>query len=355
MEYYLYITENCNLECTFCCNKQKREGNSNSKSPAEIASFIKQDMKKSGHEKNNVVFYGGEPLLNQKFMKELIQETKNSGLSYVSFTNGTLLGSMDEFLLNNLDALLVSIDGEERIHDKCRGKGTQKKIIENLFKTRSRFNGKTIARMCFTPDSSIYSSVLSVINWFDNVYWQIENSSIKIINEKECLENYSEALGQLIGFWMNHLREGIMKNIIPFQAVTSSILFNRKHSGFRCGAGSNLIAVDINGNCSVCDDLIKEEKFCVGNIFEGINHKKMNETVKNTFCGECEIKNICGGRCFRQWVNFPEKSSFYCNATKLLVNKLNEKIPEINGLIEKGIISKKEFDNPAIQFTEGIP
>jgi len=355
MEYYIYITKECNLNCSYCSNMPRRKNKSNTKSLREIADFILGDIKKEGHQNNNVVFYGGEPLLNQKFIKDFIKKTKGNDLTYLSFTNGTMLDRIDSYLLNELNALCVSIDGEHRIHDKFRGRGTYEKIIENMYKIRSKFKGQTIARLCFVPGSSIYSSVLSVVNWFDHVHWQIENNANKHENLDECLNDYSRDLDLLIAFWVNHLKEGIMKNIIPFQAITSSILFKRKCNNFRCGAGSKLMAIDTDGKCFVCDDLIGTKRFCVGDIWGGVNHGKIKEIGRNVFCRQCKIINICGGRCFRAWEEFPEKIPFYCTATNLLVNKLKKRVPEIKELIGKGIISKKELKNPVIEFTEQIP
>lgn len=314
-----------------------------------------QDMKKEKHPKNGVVFYGGEPLLNQEFIKDVIRKTKFGKLEYLSFTNGTMLDNIDPFLLKKLDALFISIDGEHRVHDKFRGPGTFEKIIQNMFAVKNRFEGKTIARLCHIPGNSIYSSVLGVVNWFDNVHWQIENSPSTITNPKDCLSSYSDDLDLLIGYWTNHLHEGIVKKIIPFQAIVSSLLFEKENHSFRCGAGSKTVAIDTGGECFICDDLIGREKFHIGSVQQGINHEKLRACGKNIFCNGCKIRKICGGRCLRAWQEFPKKMQFYCSTTKMLANKLKEKIPEIKELIKEGIISKQELDNSLAEFTEAIP
>jgi uncharacterized protein len=323
--------------------------------PEEMTGFVLSDLKKENHANNAVIFYGGEPLLNQEFMKEFIQKTSGNELEFVSFTNGTLLDKIDPFLLEKLSILFVSIDGEHRIHDQFRGKGTFEKIIHNVFAVRNRFAGKTVARLCLVPGNSLFSSVLGVINWFDAVHWQIENSSAPIPNPEECLSIYSHDLDCLIEYWMDHLREGIVKNILPFQAIASTILCNKKHVGFRCGAGSKLVAINTSGECFSCDDLVGKKEFFLGTIQEGIDHQKLVSCGQNVFCANCEIRKICGGRCLRSWHEFPEKNGFYCSATKLLVDKVSNQIPEIRELLANNTISLEQLDNALVSFTEAIP
>lgn len=355
VEYYIYATNDCNLNCSFCSNQQKRAGTSGQCSAEEIAGFVLRDIEIEDHKNNSIVFYGGEPMLNQAFLKDFIKKTENNNLTFLSFTNGTLLDSIDPFLLEKLSVLLVSVDGEHRLHDKFRGAGTFERLIRNVFAVRSRFGGKTVARLCFTPGYSLYSSVLGVVNWFDNVYWQIENSPSALTNPSECLSGYSKDLDLLINYWIDHLKDGIMKNIIPFQAVVSSILLERKSHSFRCGAGSRLMAIDTSGNCFVCDDLIGGQEFRIGDVRNGVNRGALRQFSQNISCSGCGIKEICGGRCLRAWRKFPEKTAFYCSTTNTLVSKLKERIPEIKELIEAEIISGHDLDNPISRFTEEIP
>jgi organic radical activating enzyme len=45
-----------------------------------------------------LIFYGGEPLLNQEFIKRLIEDTRGNGLRYLLHTNGSLLNQIDRFV-----------------------------------------------------------------------------------------------------------------------------------------------------------------------------------------------------------------------------------------------------------------
>jgi sulfatase maturation enzyme AslB (radical SAM superfamily) len=51
---------------------------------------------------------------------------------YMMQTNGLLLDKLEPKYINRLNTLLVSIDGDEALTDYYRGKGTYRRVIENL-------------------------------------------------------------------------------------------------------------------------------------------------------------------------------------------------------------------------------
>ncbi len=355
MEYFIYTTKDCNLNCTFCSNAQKRKSMAKAPNAKQTADFVLRDSMERKNADNTVVFFGGEPLLNQKFMLDFVKQANGKKLRYIAYTNGTLLDKLCRPLLDRLDVLFVSIDGNHCAQDTQRGKGTFEKIIRNMYKIRSSFAGQTVARLCFLPEYSIYSSVLGVVNWFDHVHWQIENPLSEKNNSQEWLEKYSGDLDLLIEFWISHLQKGIVKNIIPFQAISHSIISNEIQQGFRCGAGKSIMAISTSGKCFVCDDLVEREEFHIGDIQQGINNKKMHNLAVNTFCSECNIQHLCGGRCLRAWREFKHQTRYYCRATKMLVEKIQKQAPLIKELLENKTIPQQALKNPLSKFTEQIP
>lgn len=67
---------------------------------------------------------------------KLLSYLKKLGYEVRITTNATLLSncSIKELALYNLDALNVSVDGNEGVHDNLRGKGTHKLVFDNLKK-----------------------------------------------------------------------------------------------------------------------------------------------------------------------------------------------------------------------------
>lgn len=132
----LDLTYDCNLLCGFCflnfLPNFKNENRADYLSYDEISALIKSVKRK------NTSFFltGGEPLLRKDLLK-IIKEIKINGFICGLFTNATLLGPdiADRLIESNLNYLLFSLDGPEKIHDTLRGAaGSFKKltIISNI-------------------------------------------------------------------------------------------------------------------------------------------------------------------------------------------------------------------------------
>lgn len=119
-----YMTHRCNLACKFCGRRLLREKEMTTE---EIKNCM-TEFKKMGTAFWS--FNGGEPLLRTD-IEELIKFGKNLGFKCSMSTNGTLISKNIE-KMKNLDLVLTSIDGPEKIHDAIRGEGNFKRTIEGL-------------------------------------------------------------------------------------------------------------------------------------------------------------------------------------------------------------------------------
>jgi uncharacterized protein len=100
------------------------------------------DLKlKNKQNKLFIGFYGGEPLLNIKFIKQIIEfvdqlkTKKELNIEYHMTTNATLLHEHIDFLVANKFLLMISLDGNEANHSyRVYNKNNQNsfwKVIEN--------------------------------------------------------------------------------------------------------------------------------------------------------------------------------------------------------------------------------
>lgn len=144
----LELTEDCNLRCGYCIYNEhhpnhrifsKREMNF-SVAKRSIDYFLRGFK----NDEFALTFYGGEPLLNFKLMKDCIEYTKESypniKFSYGFTSNLTLLTDymIDYFkTLENID-IVCSLDGPQKFHDKFRktlyDKGSYKVATRNFLK-----------------------------------------------------------------------------------------------------------------------------------------------------------------------------------------------------------------------------
>ena len=124
-------TAKCNLKCLHCYSSSEFNEYSNELNTVEA----KQLLRQLAQVKCPVVlFSGGEPLLRNDLF-ELLAEAKKLTLKTVISTNGTLINSAIAGKLVGVGVSYVgiSIDGEEKFHDKFRQvKGSFKKAITGI-------------------------------------------------------------------------------------------------------------------------------------------------------------------------------------------------------------------------------
>ncbi len=366
-EYWVLTTTDCNLCCNYCFEENKVRGSKPNYKLEDLVTMVQKNNPSMQFEneslKTGVVFTGGEPLLNQEFILEFIEKTKkNVSPEYILQTNGTLLDKINPLLLENLNFILISIDGEKEIHDRNRGGGTYDKILENVMRIKPRFSGEIMARItaAVENDFSIYKAVKALWGMFDNFHWQLE-TPIRYVT-KEVLANYlgryKNDMNKLADLWMQELQSKNPKRIIPFQAVITPA----KHVGLRCGAGTSLVVVDLDGTCYGCDSMIGDPRAKIGSIQEGFDTSRFNYQLKMN-CSEEPL------RCWNETYNnklgcmepplgcsIKEVREFYCSTVHILENAIQKKKEYINNLIEnKKIKPENVFMSRIAVYTEQIP
>ena len=154
----LNVTNNCNLDCVYCFEKEKTPA----MMPPEIAieAIDKMYNKLEGREAFTINFFGGEPLLNWKTIKAVIDHCneKNYVVRYGITTNLTILTDemLDYFDDVNMP-LLVSIDGIKEVHDRNRC-NSYDRVIANFKKLIDRGLGQYIeTRFTIMPHDIKYT------------------------------------------------------------------------------------------------------------------------------------------------------------------------------------------------------
>jgi len=261
MEYSVYITYKCNLRCSFCYVKKKISlYDTPTLTDEHIEQIIKYISTNKNGQKDRVMFFGGEPLIDYEIIKKFINKSGGLNLSYGIYTNGLLLNSVPLDFLKLLDIFLISIDGDKKAHEKYRGQ-TYKKIVGNIKKIKPKLDSLIIGRVTVTEETNIYKSVKSLINDVDAVHWQIVNKP-QFNDTEKFINNYRTDIKELFDFWLFNFKRDKLLNIIPFQAIIASLIFNypKNNWSFRCGTGSELQTIDIDGNIYYCDEYVGNKK-----------------------------------------------------------------------------------------------
>ncbi len=145
LEAYILTTYYCNFACPYCFEGKEKAKKYLSKDKAkEIIQWMKNKAMEVNPEEVEIVFFGGEPLLNIPILEYIAQEmhewlaTTPWKFKFSITTNGALVSLPLVERLNQwgLHHLRITIDGDKDFHDQSRpflsGKGTFDLIMRNI-------------------------------------------------------------------------------------------------------------------------------------------------------------------------------------------------------------------------------
>lgn len=341
MEYILFLTYRCNLNCQYCFakslvhNNKKNKATISAENIAKFCRYIEKDISINNRQNNSIVFFGGEPSLVPEVILDIIEKTSHLNLRYSIYTNGLLLDRLPISLLKQLQTILVAIDGDKECHETYKPKGSYDLIIDKVKLIRNKTDAQIIARITMEEETNIDVSVSNLLNHFDFVHWQIVNKNT-FNNSGKLIENYRQNVKSLFDKWKLSLKGGIVLNIIPFNRIVYSLITNETTISFRCGCGTSIQAIDINGNIYLCDEFIEDQSNTVANIqddnYKAVSYKSHIELFND--CNNCDVSTICLGRC-RKCLETqpPNQIRTYCELTKILIHMIIDSIEEIKDII----------------------
>lgn len=315
----LHVSHDCNLICEYCFASEG-DYNSGRELMSEDVAIKAIDYlvaNSEGRKKIEVDFFGGEPLMNFDVVEATvkyargIQEKTGKYFYFTITTNGTLLNDHRiDFINENMDNVVISIDGRKENHDAvrhdCNGNGSYDRIVPMAQKLISQRGGKSyFVRGTFTARNKDFSndvmhlaelgfkeiSVEPVVGSGSDLYFK-ESDIPEILHEYENLaEKYIDKIASNHGFRFYHFYINLENGPCLFKRITA------------CGAGYEYLAVSPDGKIYPCHQFVGQEEFVVGDIENGINNKNLCEELKyNTIfekeeCRECWAKLFCSGGC----------------------------------------------------------
>ena len=145
------VTDACNLRCKYCAYADLYGGyddRENLKFPYQKAKIIldylhniwKKNLNKDIVTPFTIGFYGGEPLLNVPFIKQVMdyaESLENTGkkIHYSMTPNAMLLDKYMDFLAQKKVQLLISLDGDEEGQSNrvdVSGKNSFQRVFKNI-------------------------------------------------------------------------------------------------------------------------------------------------------------------------------------------------------------------------------
>jgi len=325
---YFILAESCNLSCSYCFENIHPETSQGCDSPSKIMSeeiglksinFYEKmlSLYPSIEEEKDIIFYGGEPLLNYKVLLFTLREIRkrkesstklwnNVNISIV--TNGTLLTRNMAKELKDLGLSIgISVDGPKEVTDENRFNHNKKSVFVDIMKSIDICKSENIDfSLSVTLSEKSVNSYGSVIKFIKDVNPSSIGFNLLLTNKNfSVYDGYNEdAADFLIKAFKEFRKDGLYEDRMmrKVNAFVKSEVYP-----FDCGAtGGNQLVFSPTGRIGICHGYLNGKKFFPTNVDDidflpNSNSVFLNWAKRSPLnmdqCQECESLGICGGGC----------------------------------------------------------
>lgn len=316
----LHVAHTCNLCCSYCFAGQGRYSGERALMSFETGrralDFL---IENSGSRRNlEVDFFGGEPLMNFDVVKRLVEYArsvegeKGKNFRFTLTTNGVLIDDeVIDFANREMSNVVLSLDGRREVHDRFRvdhaGRGSWDRIVPKFKRLVEARGGKNYyIRGTFThmnPD--FLEDIKTMLDLgFDELSMEpvvcppddplaLTEDDLPVV-----LEQY-ERLADLI---VSRREEGRPFTFYHYMIdLEEGPCIYKRISG--CGSGCEYLAVTPDGQLYPCHQFVGDEKFRLGDVWEGVTNTEMRAefAASNVYtkpaCEDCWAKLWCAGGC----------------------------------------------------------
>ncbi|MCM8791916.1 MAG: radical SAM protein [Candidatus Omnitrophica bacterium] len=263
----------------------------------------------------SIVFTGGEPLLNFKVIKYVLnyikKKYKNINFEFKLTTNGTILNKeiVEEIIKNNIK-VIVSLDLPPSQHDYNRPFKNKKpsfKIIKHNLELLLRDIPATNILLRTTLPYNTKFTFRDIVTSFYRLKLPTENIAIetefgkRISYSQICKLDDQKKL--FIKYERNCLFNSGDTKVLYKKEIIGNILYtiiSGKKAINECIPIESGITVNPIGEFYLCDVSVNKEEFYLGNIYSGFEERKIKDLEKKYYndCSSCWAVSFCGKFCF---------------------------------------------------------
>ena len=316
----IHIAHTCNLNCSYCFASQGKYHGDRAIMSLEVGKRALDFLvENSGTRRNlEVDFFGGEPLMNLDVVKQMVEYARSiekehgKNFRFTLTTNGMLIDDdVIDFANREMSNVVLSLDGRKEIHDRYRvdysGNGSWDKIVPKFQKLVEARGGRNYyMRGTFThanPDflediKQMLELGFNELSMEPVVCAPGDPSELTAEDMPIVLEQY-EKLAELM---IERERAGKPFTFYHYMIdLTGGPCIYKRISG--CGSGTEYMAVTPWGDLYPCHQFVGEEKFKLGDIWNGVtNLETQNEFAAcNVYahpeCHDCWARLYCSGGC----------------------------------------------------------
>ncbi len=316
----LHVAHTCNLNCSYCFASQGKYQGDRALMSFEVGKAAFDFLiANSGSRRNlEVDFFGGEPLMNWDVVKRLVEYARsvekehNKNFRFTLTTNGMLIDDdVIDFANREMSNVVLSLDGRQSIHDHFRvdyqGNGSYEKIVPKFKRlVEARGHKDYYMRGTFTHNNTDFTN--DIFHMADLGFKELSmepvvcppNDPYALTNEDlpKIKEQYEILAKEMIrrekkgeGFTFYHYMLDLQNGPCIYKRITG------------CGSGTEYMAVTPWGDLYPCHQFVGDEKYLLGNVFEGVKAKKVQDEFRscNAYsrndCKNCWARLYCSGGC----------------------------------------------------------
>jgi len=323
----LLVSHTCNLNCSYCFASQGkfsgRAGLMDFETGKRALDFL---VENSGFRKNlEVDFFGGEPLMNFDLCRQLvdyarsIEKEKNKNFRFTLTTNGVgVTDEVIEWANRECYNVVLSLDGRKEVNDRFRvdasGRGSYDTIVPNFRKfvdarihNPRKDHRNYYMRGTFTHFNPDFTNDL--FHMADDLGFTELSMEPVVTSPDSPSALTKEDLPVVLEQYEILAKDMIRRNQEGKPITFYHYMINLEHgpciykriSG--CGSGTEYMAVTAWGDLYPCHQFVGDEKFRLGDIWNGVTNTQVRDEFKlcNVYarpdCDDCWAKLYCSGGC----------------------------------------------------------
>ena len=316
----LHIAHTCNLNCSYCFASQGKYNGDRAVMSFETGKRALDFLIENSGTRHNleVDFFGGEPLMNWEVVKQLVEYARsiekqhNKNFRFTLTTNGMLVDNeVIEFANREMSNVVLSLDGRKEIHDRYRvdyaGKGSWETIVPKFQEFVKKRGGKdyymrgtfTHANPDFLEDIKQMLDLGFTELSMEPVVCAPGDPSELTEEDLPVLFDQYEKLAELM---LERKAEGRPFTFYHYMIdLSGGPCIYKRISG--CGSGTEYMAVTPWGDLYPCHQFVGDEKFRLGDIWNGVDNTDIQEefakcnVYQRPDCRDCWAKLYCSGGC----------------------------------------------------------
>lgn len=319
----LHIAHTCNLNCSYCFASQGKYHGERAVMSFEVGKQALDFLVANSGTRHNleVDFFGGEPLMNFDVVKQLVayartlEEKHDKNFRFTLTTNGMLIDDdVIDFCNREMSNVVLSLDGRREVHDRYRvdyaGRGSWEQIVpkfQKLVKARENYPDKTYyMRGTFTHANPDFLEDIKTM--LDLGFTELSMEPVVCAPDdpsaltKEDLPIVLDQYEKLAELMIQRDKEGRPFTFYHYMIdLTGGPCIYKRISG--CGSGTEYMAVTPWGDLYPCHQFVGDEKFLLGNIWDGVKNTAIQEDFLacNVYarpeCKDCWARLYCSGGC----------------------------------------------------------